>query len=81
MDSGAWVLFRYNPDLAKQGKNPLILDSKEPSLDLEEYMYNELRFKALKNANPERASFLLGQAKKDVQRRYNMYKHLAEMEA
>ena len=81
VDSGAWVLFRYNPDLAKQGKNPLILDSKEPSLDLEEYMYNELRFKALKNANPERASFLLGQAKKDVQRRYNIYKHLAEMEA
>jgi pyruvate-ferredoxin/flavodoxin oxidoreductase len=80
IDSGAWVLFRYNPDLSKEGKNPLSLDSKEPSIDLEEYMYNEIRFKALTSTYPERAKNLLKQAKKDTVNRYRMYKYLAEMQ-
>jgi pyruvate-ferredoxin/flavodoxin oxidoreductase len=79
VDSGAWVLFRYNPDLAKQGKNPLTLDSKEPSIDIEDYMYNEIRFRALKNTYPERAKKFLEQARKEAQRRYRIYKNLAEM--
>ncbi|NMF19513.1 pyruvate:ferredoxin (flavodoxin) oxidoreductase, partial [Cloacibacillus porcorum] len=52
VESGHWMLMRYNPDLAKEGKNPLIIDSKEPTLPLEDYIYNEVRYKSLKAANP-----------------------------
>ncbi len=79
VDSGAWVLFRYNPQLVKEGKNPLVIDSKEPTLDITEYMYNEIRFRALKQTYPERAKIFLEQAQKDATRRYKMYKHLAEI--
>jgi pyruvate-ferredoxin/flavodoxin oxidoreductase len=79
VESGAWVLYRYNPQLAAQGKNPLILDSKEPTLDIGDYMYNELRFRALKLTNPEKALLYLDQARADAKRRYHFYKHLAEM--
>jgi len=79
VESGAWVLYRFNPMLEKEGKNPLILDSKEPSIDIEDYMYNEIRFRALKMTNPERAVKFLEQAKKDARKRYEMYKHLASM--
>ncbi|WP_455611212.1 pyruvate:ferredoxin (flavodoxin) oxidoreductase, partial [Cloacibacillus porcorum] len=56
VESGHWMLMRYNPDLAKEGKNPLIIDSKEPTLPLEDYIYNEVRYKSLKAANPEEAA-------------------------
>jgi pyruvate-ferredoxin/flavodoxin oxidoreductase len=78
VDSGAWILCRYNPLLKKEGKNPLILDSKEPTQDISEYMYREIRFRALKNANPERAEALLEQARKDAKERYAYYKYLAD---
>ena len=80
VNSGHWVLYRYNPLLAKEGKNPLSVDSKEPSLDIGEYMYGELRFRALKATNPEKAVYYLDTARADAARRYQMYKHLAEME-
>jgi pyruvate-ferredoxin/flavodoxin oxidoreductase len=79
VNSGAWVLFRYNPLLAREGKNPLLIDSKEPSIDIGEYMYNELRFRALKQTNPEKAIEYLEIAREDATKRYKMYKHLAEM--
>ena len=79
VNSGAWVLYRYNPLLRNEGKNPLILDSKEPSIDMEEYMYSELRFRALKQTNPEKAALYLDRAREEATRRYEMYKHLAEM--
>ena len=66
VDSGAWTLFRYNPKLKAEGKNPLILDSKEPTADIADYMYNEIRFRALKQAGPERAAALLDVARKDA---------------
>ena len=78
VDSGAWTLFRYNPSLKSQGKNPLTLDSKEPTVDIAEYMYNEIRFRALKNMSPERASTFLAQAKRDAAERYAYYKYLAD---
>ncbi len=80
IDSGAWILFRYNPDVAKEGKNPLSIDSKEPSIDVEDYMYNEIRFRALKNSFPARAKSFLEQARKEAKQRYQMYKNLAQME-
>jgi pyruvate-ferredoxin/flavodoxin oxidoreductase len=79
VNSGAWVLFRYNPLLVQEGKNPLLIDSKEPSIDIGEYMYNELRFRALKQTNPEKAIEYLEIAREDAAKRYRMYKHLAEI--
>lgn len=79
IDSGAWVLCRYNPELRAEGKNPLILDSKEPKEDIADYMYNELRFRALKQTNPEKALVYLEQAREDAKRRYQLYKNLAQM--
>ena len=81
VESGAWVLYRYNPVLAAEGKNPLSIDSKEPTVDIGEYMYNEVRFRALKHTNPERAIKFLEQTRRDAQRRYNFYMHLAKMDA
>ena len=78
VDSGIWTLFRYNPLLAEQGKNPFILDSKEPSVNIADYMYNENRFRSLKQANAQRAEMLLNKSRKVVAEQYKMYKYLAE---
>ncbi|MFH1460177.1 MAG: pyruvate:ferredoxin (flavodoxin) oxidoreductase [Candidatus Omnitrophota bacterium] len=78
--SGYWPLFRYNPDLIAQGKNPMQLDSKAPSIPLAEYIYNENRFNALKKMNPQRAEMLLKKAQEEVNRRFKMYEYLAKME-
>jgi pyruvate-ferredoxin/flavodoxin oxidoreductase len=78
VESGAWTLFRYNPKLRAEGKNPLTLDSKEPTADIKDYMYNEIRFRALKQINPERAALLLDKAKKDALERYSYFKYLAD---
>jgi pyruvate-ferredoxin/flavodoxin oxidoreductase len=78
VDCGAWPLFRYNPKLKAEGKNPLILDSKEPTADIAEYMYNEIRFRALKQIGPERAASLLELARREAKERYSFYKYLAD---
>ena len=78
VDSGAWTLFRYNPKLKAEGKNPMTLDSKEPTVDIGDYMYNEIRFRALKQAGPERAAALLDVARQDAKERYAYYKYLAD---
>ena len=77
VDSGIWTLFRYNPLLREQGKNPFILDSKEPSVDIADYMYNEIRFRSLKQANPERAEMLLNKSRNVVAEQYKTYKYMA----
>ena len=79
VESGHWMLMRYNPDLAKEGKNPLIIDSKEPTLPLEDYIYNEVRYKSLKTMNKEEAALLLDEEKKAIKDRWRFYKHMAEM--
>ena len=78
VDSGIWTLFRFDPRRADEGKNPLILDSKEPTIDVAEYMYNENRFKALKRGQPERAEKFLIQARESAKNQYKMYKYLAD---
>ena len=78
VESGAWPLFRYNPKLKAEGKNPFILDSKEPSVDIGDYMYNEIRFRALKQIGPERAASLLEVARRDAKDRYSYYKYMAD---
>jgi pyruvate-ferredoxin/flavodoxin oxidoreductase len=78
--SGAWMLYRYDPRLAAEGKNPLQLDSREPKLPIKEYMYNEVRFRTLTQSKPERAERLLTLAQQDATARWNYYKQLAEMD-
>ncbi len=77
VDSGRWLLYRYNPDLLKQGKNPLLLDMQKPKQPIEESMYQENRFKMLTKSKPELAKRLLGQAQAEVNARWKMYEYLA----
>lgn len=77
VDSGSWLLYRYNPDRVNQGENPLQLDSRSPKLALDKYMYNENRFKMLTKSKPEDAKRLLKEAENDVANRWGMYEYLA----
>jgi len=77
--SGHWPLYRYNPDNILKGENPLHLDSKAPSIPIEDYMYNETRFKMLTKTKPERAEMLLKMAQEDAKRRWNFYAQLSAM--
>jgi len=77
VESGRWLLYRYNPDLVKQGKNPLQLDMREPKNSPEESMYKENRFKMLKKSNPEIATKLMEEAEAEVNQRWKMYEYLA----
>ena len=77
--SGYWPLFRYNPDLVKEGKNPLHLDSKPPTLPLEKYIYNETRYTMLAQSKPDQARWLLQLAQEDVRARWKLYEHWAAM--
>jgi len=77
VESGHWPLYRYNPDLAAAGKNPLTLDSKEPSIPLSDYVYNENRYKILQRSNPELSKNLIEHAQQSVTAKFNMLKHLA----
>ncbi|MFH2049907.1 MAG: pyruvate:ferredoxin (flavodoxin) oxidoreductase, partial [bacterium] len=75
--SGHWLLYRYNPDLIDQGKNPLILDSKEPTISFEQYAYSENRYRSLKAKDPERAKRLVELGQVDCNRRWRLYSQLA----
>ncbi len=75
--SGYWPLFRYNPALAKEGKNPLHIDSRPPSLPLEKYVYNETRYTMLVQARPEIAKQALKLAEEDVRSRWELYEKWA----
>jgi pyruvate-ferredoxin/flavodoxin oxidoreductase len=78
--SGFWPLFRYDPRLADQGKNPLQLDSKVPSEDIETFMYKQNRFRALRQSDPDRASMLLGAIREDVITRWKFYEQMANLD-
>ncbi|GHT97081.1 pyruvate-flavodoxin oxidoreductase [Spirochaetia bacterium] len=76
--SGLWPLYRYDPRLKTEGKNPFQLDSKEATTSLEDFMYKEVRFKSLKAASPDRADALLAKAKAQAERVWKEYKYLAD---
>ena len=80
VQSGVWPLYRYNPDLVAAGKNPLKLDSKAPSIKVEEYAYNETRYKMLLQSNEERAEALMKRANLDAKKRWNLYQQMAKIE-
>ncbi|HVP64866.1 MAG TPA: pyruvate:ferredoxin (flavodoxin) oxidoreductase [candidate division Zixibacteria bacterium] len=78
VQAGHWPLFRYNPALAAQGKNPFVLDSKAPTIPLEKYIYNETRYTMLRQSNPEAAAELLSEAQADCDLRWKTYEYLAQ---
>jgi len=80
VQSGHWLLYRYDPRRTEQGKNPLQLDSKAPTIPLEQYVYNETRYKMLTKSKPEAAAQLLELAQGDALRRWRMYQQLAAMD-
>jgi pyruvate-ferredoxin/flavodoxin oxidoreductase len=71
---GHWPLYRYNPDLEAEGKNPLIIDSKEPTLNFTDYILSENRYKALKRINPAQADELIALAEKDAMKSWKFLK-------
>ncbi len=77
VESGQVLLYRYNPDLAARGQNPLLLDSRPPKIPVEQYLYMENRFKMLTKSNPAEARRLLAEAQEDVDRRWSYYEYLA----
>ena len=76
--SGYWPLFRFNPDLVAEGKNPFSLDSRAPKISLDQYVYQEGRYKMLTKSQPERAAKLLELAQQDVEKRWEEYSQLAQ---
>ncbi len=79
VECGHFALFRYNPALAEQGKNPFQLDCRPPKISFEQYAYNETRYTMLTRSNPEAAKRLLELAQRDAQYRYKLYQHMAAM--
>ncbi|WP_414549720.1 pyruvate:ferredoxin (flavodoxin) oxidoreductase [Anabaena sp. CCY 0017] len=77
VESGRWLLYRHNPELQNQGKNPLQLDMRSPTQSVEQSMYQENRFKMLTKSKPEVAKHLLAQAQAEVDARWQMYQYLA----
>ena len=77
--SGVWPLYRYNPEMAAQGTNPLSIDSKDPTVPVEEYAYNETRYRMLLQSNEERAEMLMKKAKHDASSRWDLYSQMAKM--
>ena len=78
VDTGSWPLYRYNPDNVKEGKAPLMLDSKAPSKPLSDYMSSETRFQVVKKANPERYETLLNKAQENVTEKRNLLEHMSQ---
>jgi pyruvate-ferredoxin/flavodoxin oxidoreductase len=77
VDSGYWPLYRYNPRLVEENKNPFQLDSSDPKISLQDYIYTEGRYRMLQQSEPEVAKFLLGQAQNAVSRRWQQYKRIS----
>ncbi len=79
VESGYWPLYRYNPLLSEEGKNPLVLESKAPDGTLQAFMSGENRYAQLEKQNPEESKRLRAQIEKDYIRRYNHLKQLASL--
>jgi pyruvate-ferredoxin/flavodoxin oxidoreductase len=77
IDSGQWLLYRYHPERAAAGENPLVLDSRTPTRKVQDYLLQQTRFKMLTKSNPQEAERLWKLAQQDVQRRYRMYEYMA----
>jgi pyruvate-ferredoxin/flavodoxin oxidoreductase len=79
VQSGAWPLYRFNPALIDEGKNPLKIDSKAPTIPVSKYAYNETRYRMLLQSNEQRAEALMKLAQNDAKNRWDLYKQMAAM--
>lgn len=80
VECGYWATYRYNPQLKEEGKNPFILDSKEPTANFRDFLMGEVRFSSLQKLFPETAEALFEKTEKDAKLRLDGYKKLAEKE-
>jgi pyruvate-ferredoxin/flavodoxin oxidoreductase len=80
VESAFWPLFRYDPSLAAEHKNPLQLDSKAPSQAVEEFMYRQTRFKVLRQTDPQRAEKLLEAIRGDIATRWKFFEQMANLD-
>lgn len=80
VDCGYWATYRFNPELKEQGKNPFILDSKEPTANFRDFLMGEVRFSSLKKMFPDTAEALFEKTEKDAKTRLDGYKKLAGQE-
>jgi pyruvate-ferredoxin/flavodoxin oxidoreductase len=80
VEAGVWPMYRYDPRLIEEGKNPLQLDSKAPSIRVSEYAYNETRYRMLLQMDEERAEELMRKAQEDADRRWAIYSQMAAMD-
>lgn len=78
VEAGYWHLYRYNPDLKKEGKNPFTLDSKEPTADFKDFLHGEIRYSSLMNVFPEIAGEMFDAAEEHAKERYKKYRALSE---
>jgi len=78
VDSGYWMLYRFNPQLKKEGKNPFIMDSKEPSLGVKEFLKGEKRYTSLYQTFPDLVDGYWEEFDVMVKSRYEFYKKMAE---
>ncbi len=81
VDSGLWPIFRYNPDLKAEGKNPMQLDYKGPKIDVKNFMYQETRFKMVEKLNMDNAKEYLETAREHAKNQYKRYKNIEEISA
>jgi pyruvate-ferredoxin/flavodoxin oxidoreductase len=79
VDSGQWILYRFDPRRLAAGENPLQIDSSAPKIKVLDYLLTENRFKMLTKSKPEMAQRFFEQAQKDVERRWRLYNHLAAL--
>lgn len=79
VDCGYWHLYRYNPLLEDEGKNPFVLDSKEPTASFRDFIMNQVRYTSLKKMFPEEAEELYVRAEEEAKQKYARYKRLSEM--
>jgi len=78
VDSGEWLLYRYNPERTLAGENPLLLDSRTPTRKVRDFLLQQTRFKMLQKSNPEHAKLLWQEAQQDAETRYHLYEYLAQ---
>jgi pyruvate-ferredoxin/flavodoxin oxidoreductase len=79
VQSGVWPLYRFNPAWIDEGKNPLKIDSKPPTIPVSKYAYNETRYRMLLQSDEQRAEMLMAQAERDAKSRWDLYRQMAAM--
>ena len=80
VEAGYWSLYRYDPRLKAEGKNPFQLDSKEPTASFQDFLNSEVRYTSLKRSFPEEAEVLFAQSEADAKEVYKTYKRLASVD-